>query len=299
MQSRDATPTPVTILGLGLMGGALAEAFLRAGHPTTVWNRTAAKADPLVAKGATLAGSVADAVAASPLVIVCVLDYDAVHAFLDPVGDGLNGRVLVNLTSGTSQGARETAEWAAGHGASYLDGAILTDPDGVGTAEAVVLYSGPRATFEAHEPTLRLLGGATAHLGDDHGLSSLYDVAVLGLMWGILNSFLQGTAVLGAAGVNASAFAPLATESIKLVASWVTGYAEQIDKGEHPAVDASLNTHLASMNHLLHESESLGVNTEFPAFLKALAERGVADGRGDDDYTSMIELFRKPSGTRE
>ncbi|MFD3920865.1 NAD(P)-dependent oxidoreductase [Streptomyces sp. NPDC058595] len=290
---------PVTVLGLGLMGQALAEAFLREGHPTTVWNRTASRAEPLVAKGAALADSVADAVAASPLVIVCVLDYDAVHELLDPVAGTLDGRVLVNLTSGTSEGARETARWAAEHGGTYLDGAILTDPDGVGTADAVILYSGPRATFEAHEPTLGLIGGGTTHLGEDHGLSSLYDVAVLGLMWGVLNSFLQGAAVLGAAGVDASTFAQLATRSVKMVADWVPGYAEQIDKGVYPAVDATLNTHLASMDHLVHESEFLGVSAEFPKFVRAMAQRSVANGHGAEGYASMIELFRKPSGTRE
>ncbi|WP_405796798.1 NAD(P)-dependent oxidoreductase [Streptomyces sp. NBC_01506] len=296
-----STAAPVTVIGLGLMGHALAETFLREGHPTTVWNRTAAKAEPLVAKGAALAGSVADAVTASPLVVVCVLDYDAVHALLDPVGDGdaLDGRVLVNLTSGTSEGAREMAEWAARHGATYLDGAILTDPGGIGTADAVVLHSGPRAVFEAHESTLRLLGGATTHLGEDHGLASLYDVSVLGLMWGILNGFLQGAAVLGAAGVDASAFAPLASTSIRTVADWVGGYAEQIDKGEFPAPDATLDTHLASMDHLVHASESAGVSTEFPKFVKALAARSVADGHGAEGYAAMIELFRKPSGDRE
>lgn len=85
-------------------------------------------------------------------------------------------------------------------------------------------------------------------------------------MWGVLNSFLQGAAVLGAAGVTASSFAPLATTSVKMVADWVNGYAEQVDKGEYPAPDATLNTHLASMNHLVHESESLGVNAEFPSW---------------------------------
>lgn len=286
--------TPVTVIGLGLMGNAMAQAFLRAGHPTTVWNRTAAKADALVAQGAKLAPSVADAVAASPLVIVCVLNYDAVRTLLDPVGDALDGRTLVNLTSGTSEGARATAAWAAEHGATYLDGAILTDPDGVGTADAVVLHSGPRAAFDAYEPALRVLGGATEHLGDDHGLTSLHDVAVLGLMWGILNSFLQGAAVLGAAGVHASAFAPLATRSIKTVADWVGGYAEQIDRGEYPAPDSTLDTHLAAMNHLVHESEALGVSAEFPQFVRALATRAVSAGRGGEGYATLIEEFRTP-----
>jgi 3-hydroxyisobutyrate dehydrogenase-like beta-hydroxyacid dehydrogenase len=111
----------VTVIGLGLMGQALAGAFLRGGHPTTVWNRSAGKAEQLAAQGATLAAAAGDAVAASPLVIVCVSDYDAVHELLDPLADVLAGRVLVNLTSGTSQQARETAEWAAQRGSTYLD----------------------------------------------------------------------------------------------------------------------------------------------------------------------------------
>ena len=86
-QSSDASVTPVTVIGLGLMGQALAGAFLRAGHPTTVWNRTAAKAEQLVGEGAKLAGSVGDAVAASPLVVVCVSDYTAVRELFEPLGE--------------------------------------------------------------------------------------------------------------------------------------------------------------------------------------------------------------------
>ncbi|MFS1298285.1 NAD(P)-dependent oxidoreductase [Streptosporangium longisporum] len=294
MQNLDTGLAPVAVLGLGLMGRALAEAFLRAGHPTTVWNRTAAKAEPLVAQGAKLAGSPADAAAAAPLVIVCVADHDAVRELLDSLGDVLDGRVLVNLTSGTSLTARETAERVERKGGAYLDGAILAAPQGIG-ADAAILYSGPRSAFDPHEPTLRVLGAGTTYLGDDHALSSLYDVAVLGLMWGILNGFLQGAALLGAAGVKATAFTPVATTGIATVADWVAGYAQQIDDGTYPAPDATIGTHLTAMEHLVHESESLGVSTEFPRLVKALAERAVADGRGGDGYAAMIEQFRTPA----
>ena len=70
----------VTVLGLGSMGTSLADAFLKAGHPTTVWNRSAARADALVARGAVRAGSARDAVTASELVVICVTTYDDVHA---------------------------------------------------------------------------------------------------------------------------------------------------------------------------------------------------------------------------
>lgn len=58
-------PAPVTVIGLGLMGSALAGAFLANGNPTTVWNRSAEKADSLAAQGARRAATVADAVMAS------------------------------------------------------------------------------------------------------------------------------------------------------------------------------------------------------------------------------------------
>ncbi|GAA4719567.1 NAD(P)-dependent oxidoreductase [Phytohabitans rumicis] len=294
MQNRDAGHTPVTVIGLGLMGQALAGAFLRAGHPTTVWNRTAAKADRLVAQGAKPAHSVGDAVAASPLLVVCVSDYRAVRDLLDPLGDALDGRVLVNLTSGTSAQARETADWAARRGVTYLDGAIMAVPAGIGTAEAVLLYSGPRSAFDRYEPALRGLGAGTTYLGGDHGLSSLYDVAILGVMWSVLNGFLHGAALLGTAGVDAGAFAPFASTSIGTVTGWLAGYARQIDDGTYPADDATIDTHLAAMDHLVHESESVGVNAELPRLIKALTDRAIADGRGGDSYAAMIERFRAP-----
>ncbi|KAB2350108.1 NAD(P)-dependent oxidoreductase [Actinomadura rudentiformis] len=295
MRSREESLTPVTVIGLGLMGQALAGAFLRAGHPTTVWNRTAAKADQLVAEGAKLADSVKDAVAASPLVVICVTDHDAVHRLRESIADVLDGKVLVNLTSGTSQEARETAEWAAERGAGCLAGAIMSIPQQIGTAESLILYSGPRSAFELHEASLRNLGEGAMYLSDDHGLASLYAGAGVSLVWSILNGFLYGAALLGTAGVDASTFDPFAQQYIATMSGLLSGYAQQIDEGSYPAPDATIDTHVAAMNLLAHESESLGVNAELPKFFKTLAGRAIAEGHGGDGYAAMIELFRKPS----
>ncbi|MFD0360003.1 NAD(P)-dependent oxidoreductase [Nocardia sp. GCM10030253] len=294
MPNSDTGHAPVTVIGLGLMGQALAGAFLADGHPTTVWNRSAAKAEQLVARGATLAASAHDAVAASPLVIICVTDYQAARELLDPLGDVLAGRVLVNLTSGTSEQARDTADRAAQQGITYLDGVILAIPPAIGTDDAILLYSGPRQAFDTHESTLQSLGSATTYLGVDHGLSSLYDMAMLTVMWSVLNGFLHAAALLGTARVDAATVAPFVNQGIGAITGWITAYADQIDAGKYPADDATIDTHLASMDHLIEESESLGINAELPRFVKALADRAVAEGRGGDGYAAMIEQFRKP-----
>ncbi|UQS23563.1 NAD(P)-binding domain-containing protein [Amycolatopsis thermalba] len=282
------TKNSVTVLGLGLMGQALAGALVRAGHATTVWNRSPAKADALVAQGATRAGSVRDAVTASPLVIVCVTGADAVREILDPVAGELGDRVLVNLSSGTSREARETA---ARHPGRYLDGAIMAAPPAIGTPEAAIVYSGARAAFDEHEQILRDLGTAT-FLGDDPALSALHETAVLGLMYGILNGFLHSAALLGAAGVPADSFLPFARAGIDTVAGWLPGYARQIDEGTYPALDATLGTHLAAIEHVVHESEDAGVDPALPALVRAAARRAVSAGHGGDSYASVIEQFR-------
>ncbi|MEU4448365.1 hypothetical protein AB0K14_21300 [Actinosynnema sp. NPDC050801] len=165
-------------------------------------------------------------------------------------------------------------------------------PQDIG-AEALVLYSGPRSAFEAHEEVLRVLG-EPVYLGADHGLSTLYAGAGVSLMWSVLNGFLHGAALLGAAGVRASAFVPFARRNITTAAGWLAGYAEQVDEGAYPGADATIDSHLAAMGYLVRESEAGGVNAELPRFIAGLAGRAVADGRGGDGYAAMIELFRTP-----
>ncbi|MEU4208968.1 NAD(P)-binding domain-containing protein [Streptomyces sp. NPDC026206] len=283
--------TAVTVLGLGRMGSALADAFLAAGHPTTVWNRSAAKADALAARGAVRARSPREAVAASELVVVCVTTYDAAHAVLGPVADALAGRTLVNLTSGSPEQARETAAWAAGHGAGYLDGAVMTTPPGIGSTEFMLLCSGSPDAFAAHRDTLASLADPV-DLGADAGLASLYDTALLGLMWSALSGWLHGAALTGSEQVSAAAFTPVAIRWLTAVTGFMNTYAPQIDAGRYPGADATLDIHLATMDHLVHASEARGLDVELPELLKAFTAKAVAAGHGGDSYARLIEVVR-------
>ncbi|MDF2805325.1 MAG: 6-phosphogluconate dehydrogenase [Cellulosimicrobium sp.] len=282
------TSTDVTIIGLGLMGRALADAALTAGHRVTVWNRTAAKAEGLVSRGARLATSVESAVLASPVSIVCVSDYESLQQAFAPVSGELDGRVLVNLTSGDPEQARELARWADQAGARSLGGAIMAVPATIGTADAVILLSGSRTAFEIYRPLLAALGDAT-FLGHDHGLSALYDVAGLSMMWGVLNAWLQGVALLRTAGVDASAFAPFAARIAHDTVGWLPGYADQIDRGSFTPDDATLATHAGGIAHLVRVSEKLGVDSELPRLFGSVVARAIAAGQGELSYAALIE----------
>lgn len=292
----NAERPAVTVLGLGSMGSALAAALLDRGHPTTVWNRSPDKARPLAERGARLAATPQEAVAAAPLTIACVLDYEALYTVLDPVAGDLEGRTLVNLTSGSPEQAQQAVKWAHSHGAGYLDGAIMTTPPGVGDPAVMFLYSGPREIFETHRPTLETLGDPV-HLGGDPGLASLYDAALLGLMWSTMTGWLHGTALVGAERTPATDFTPVAIRWLNTVTRFLTTYAPQVDAGRYPGDDATVDVQIAAIDHLIHAAAVRGVDNALPELLKAAMEKASAAGHGQDSYASLIEVLRNPAGT--
>ncbi|RKT19317.1 3-hydroxyisobutyrate dehydrogenase-like beta-hydroxyacid dehydrogenase [Streptomyces sp. 1114.5] len=291
--SNEPARESVIVLGLGAMGTALAGAFLAAGHPTTVWNRTAAKAEPLVARGAVAAASPEAAVTASQLIVACVLDYDTLRSVLAGQEAALAGRTLVNLTSGSPEQAREMAEWAAGLGLAYLDGAIMITPPGIGGPDATVLYSGAPDVLTRHHATLAALG-EPVELGPDAGVAGLYDTALLGLMWSALSGWLHGVALVGADGVRAADFTPVANRWLSgAVTGFISRYAAQTDARSYPGDDASLDIHLAAMEHLLHASHARGIDTTLPEVFAGHVRQAIDAGHGADSYARLIEVIEK------
>ncbi|MFJ8045973.1 NAD(P)-dependent oxidoreductase [Kitasatospora sp. NPDC096147] len=294
----DETRTPVTVLGLGLMGTALAAAFVKAGHPTTVWNRSAGKADALVAQGAVEAASVADAVAASPVVVACLLDYDAVHEVIGPVTGALQGKLLVNLTSGLPEDARQAAAQAAELGVDYLDGTVMTVPPMVGQPQTLLFYGGSRTAFDAHQPTLSVLGGNSVFLSEDAGVAALYDLALLGILWSTLTSALHGFALVGSEKIPAAALLPFAEAWITHVAlPSIAGAAQQIDAGQFGNAVSTVALNQIGLAKMVKASKAQGIRPDLMVPIQGLLDQRVADGHGADGLASLIEVIRKPEAT--
>ncbi|WP_282688713.1 MULTISPECIES: NAD(P)-binding domain-containing protein [unclassified Streptomyces] len=283
--------TPVTVLGLGDMGRSLARAFLAAGHPTTVWNRSPEKGEDVVALGAVRAASADEAVRASGLVVVCLVDYDASDAVLEPLAEALKGRVLVNLTSDTPARSRQTAAWAAKHSLSYLDGAIMVPVDVVGSAEALVFHSGDRAAFAAHEDTLKALGEPATYLGEDHGLAAAHDMAMLDFFYGAMGGLVHAFALARAEGIEPASLAPYLTTITGILPPIVEYTAEEAGSGAYPANGANLGMMAASVDHILHTAKDRGLDVSQLAGLKSLTDRAIAQGRGPGSWSSLVEVI--------
>ncbi|MEE1930444.1 NAD(P)-binding domain-containing protein [Streptomyces sp. TRM 70351] len=287
-------PVPVTVVGLGSMGRALAEAFVGAGHPTTVWNRTPARAAPLVAKGAVHAEEVRAAVEASPLVITCLTTFEDTRSALEPAAPALAGRALVTLNSGSPAGARAMAGWATGHGARFLAGAVKNVPAAVGAPDTLLYYGGDKAVFDEYETTLKVLGGDTVHLGHESDLAALYEMAVGAMLLPALAGFFQGAAAVQARGLTADSTVRFAGKWLEMIASLLPVYAREIDSGDYTDAASSVNLFLAGAAQEAELSEETNVDTTWLAPLHALLERAVEAGHGDHSISALTEVLRQP-----
>ncbi|MEV5604154.1 NAD(P)-binding domain-containing protein [Streptomyces sp. NPDC052299] len=285
--------TDVSVLGLGAMGSALAGALVKAGVRTTVWNRSTGRAAALVAGGAREAATAAEAVRASPLVVVCLFDHDSVHEVLDPLVGDLAGRKLVNLTTTTPDQSRESARWAARAGIAYLDGGIMAVPSMIGQPGSSILYSGSREVFREHTELFDQWATST-YYGEDAGLASLYDFALLSAMYVMFAGFMQGAAMLAPAGVPASRFAAMAGPWLTAMTGELAGYAEVIDGGDYAAPGQQSLT-FSNLGLFIEAITDQGVSAEPVAMVQRLIQRQVDAGHGTEGFARIIESLRSPA----
>jgi 3-hydroxyisobutyrate dehydrogenase-like beta-hydroxyacid dehydrogenase len=283
-------PTPATVLGLGQMGTALAAALVDAGHPTTVWNRSPARARPLSARGAIAAPSVEAAVAASPLVVACLFDHASVHEVLDPVAPSLRGRALVNVTTTTPGEARELAGWAAGNGIDHLDGAIMAVPEMIGSPGSAVFYSGSATVFDDHRALLDRWG-PSSWFGDDAGLASLHDMAILAGMYVMFAGFLHGAAMVGSEGVPAAEFAARAIPFMAAMTGELAGFAATVDARDYGG-EGQQSLEFSDLTKLVTASEEQGVSAEVLRPVHELIQRQIAAGHGRLGFARIFEELR-------
>jgi 3-hydroxyisobutyrate dehydrogenase-like beta-hydroxyacid dehydrogenase len=278
--------TTVTVLGLGPMGQALSTALLDAGHHTTVWNRTESKADTLRARGAVWASSPAEAVMASTLSLINVVDHDAVDAVLDVAGDAVGGRVIVGLSSDTPDRARQTAKLVEDGGGSYLDGAIMTPTTTIGTPSASLLFAGRRELFDTHRDVFAVLGEPT-WLGADVGRAAAFDMSLLDMFWTAVSGFLHALTVARANGILPSELLPHARGIVDILPPIFDEFAERIESDRHGDSSAPVSSVAASVRHLIAASHDAGVDAGALEAFRGYVDAAVAKGYGADEASRI------------
>ncbi|KAJ0423028.1 hypothetical protein BJY00DRAFT_299955 [Aspergillus carlsbadensis] len=284
----------ITLFGLGAMGKALAAKYIEKGYSTTIWNRTPSKASPLLEKGGKLANTVSDGLAASDLIILCLLDNASVRETLGQATTALKGETIINLTNGTPSQARETSAWVISLGAEYIHGGIMAVPDMIGSPHAVLLYSGESANaFSRVEEHLNHLG-TSKFLGTDPGSASLHDLALLSGMYGLFSGFFHATALVKSQpGTTASGFIQLLTPWLGAMTQYLGALAKQIDEGDYATQGSNMAMQVAGMGNIVEASEEAGVSAEFILPILGKMRRAAEGGFADADVSAVFEFMRE------
>ena len=157
-------------IGLGLMGVPMCRNLLRAGFDLTVYNRTAVKAEPLVASGATAADSIADLAERCDVVLACLGTVAASEAAFcgeqGAVSRSRPGQLYIDLGTIGPEAARRIAANVAARGVDFLDAPVSGGPEGAAAGSLTIMTGGRREAYERAEPILRAIGRNLHHLGE-------------------------------------------------------------------------------------------------------------------------------------
>lgn len=281
----------ISVIGLGLMGTALARAIQSAGHGLVVWNRSPGKMRPFRDDGVHCAADLPSAVEASPVVLICIDNYATTQAMLDTRDNGslLRGRVVVQLSSGTPKDAAEAADWVHAHGASYLDGAILAGPSDIGTSDATILLSGDDSARTRSAGLLECLGqGTVRYLGTNVRAASALDLAWLMSRYGNFIATVHAANLCQSEGVGVDEFIALIPENPSM-----QRYAQVIHDGSYEDFTASLRVWGEALRHVQQQGRDAGINTEIPDFIAGLFDRAIAAGLSETNVMSLIKTLQQ------
>ena len=205
--------TKVGLIGLGLMGRPMGLNLLKAGYALTVWNRTASRAESLVAAGAKLAESPREVAAASDVLITIVSDPPALESVLwgapaSRAGQDSGalaalrpGSIYIDSSTVSPVLARKTAADCAERKVSFLDAPVTGGTWGAEKGELVFMVGGDGEVVKAAEPLFSVMGKRWFHLGPN-GAGQTIKLAMNLILALQVDALAEALALVTAAGLQ-------------------------------------------------------------------------------------------------
>jgi len=209
VESAVSSKPKVGLIGLGLMGQPIGMNLLKAGHPLTVWNRTASRANELIAMGATLAKSPKDVAVASDVLLTIVSDPPALESVLwgaDGEGSGAlaglkAGSTYIDSSTVSPALARKIAAACAERKVRFLDAPVTGGDWGAKKGELLFMIGGDAETLKEAEPILAVMGKKIFHIGP-HGAGQTIKLAMNLILALQVDALAEALALVTRAGLQ-------------------------------------------------------------------------------------------------
>lgn len=291
--STPSSAPRVALFGLGLMGGGMARRLLGAGFPLTVYNRNPAKAAPLVADGARLAATPAEAAARADVIIGMVADDDASRGLWlgqnGALAAAAPGAVCIECSTVTVSWIRELAAAAAARGCGFLDAPVTGSRTHAASGELNFLVGGSAEVLEKVRPVLAVMSKSIIPLGPvgAGALLKLINNFVCGVQ---IASLAEAITMIERGGLDRARALEVLTNGapgsplVKTVSARMTA----------PDYTPHFLLRLMAKDLAYAHREAAGQTLDLATAAAALGvfQRGIAAGHGEQDISAVIEQFR-------
>jgi 3-hydroxyisobutyrate dehydrogenase-like beta-hydroxyacid dehydrogenase len=280
---------PVGLIGLGLVGMALAERLRSGGLDVWGYDIDAGRNALLAASGGKPASSASDIASACGRILLSLPDSDVVEAVLSDVGPSLAaGRIVIDTSTGDPERAAAMGRRLADHGICYLDATISGSSQQVREGQAVVLAGGPAEAFERCGDLFRLFARRWFHLGPCGSGSQMKLVSnlVLGLNRAALAEGLWLGKVLG---LDPQAVLTVLRESMAYSRIMDTK-GEKMIRGDFEP-QARLSQHHKDVRLMLEAAARAGTDLPLTQAHARLLELAESAGYGTRDNSAIILAF--------
>jgi 3-hydroxyisobutyrate dehydrogenase len=283
----------IAFIGTGVMGASMAGHLLRAGHQMRVFNRTRAKAEPLLAAGAEWRDS-AGAAAEGAEVVITMLGYpqDVEETYLQPGGvieQASQGTLLIDMTTSSPDLAKRIAEAAATKGCEAVDAPVSGGDVGAREARLVIMAGGSEVAYARAEPILARMGQNIRR----HGPAGAGQFCKLANQVAIASGMLAWCEALAfAERAGLSPADVLASISGGAASSWaMSNLAPRALAGNY-APGFYVKHFVKDLRLALEAAEALSLDLPGLAGAKQLYERLAASGGADQGTQALFRLYQ-------
>jgi 3-hydroxyisobutyrate dehydrogenase-like beta-hydroxyacid dehydrogenase len=290
--NQDPRPA-VGLIGLGNMGSAFAERLLDAGYALTVHNRSREKAQPLAERGATVAETVEELVAAADVVFTSLSDDDALETVAGAVTAAARpGTTLVDTSTVSPAASARIAALAGQASMEYLRAPVSGNPGVVRAGNVTFIVSGSPAAVERAAPILQAIG-KTVHVVGDAEQARIVKLAINLMIAGLAQLMAEALVLGEAAGVTREALLETMGDSA-VGAPFVKYKTEPLLRDDYSATFTT-NLMEKDLDLVLESAADAGVALPLAEELKALVRATVEAGYGDDDFMALYLRLRSAS----
>lgn len=284
-------------IGLGRMGEAMVKKLTAAGHGVRVWNRTRAKAEPLVADGATLVDARLD-LADSEVVFTMVSTTDDLKQVLFGDGGLVTGgtrpRLVVDSSSISQEGSAEIRQRLEALGVAYLCAPVSGNAKVAKAGKLLIVASGPRAHYDAAEPLLRAMGRQVMWVGEGE-LARVWKIAHNTMFGVIIQSLCEITVMAEKAGIPRHVFLQSINDSV--LGSMYTRYKSPVlTRLNFEQVTFTPKLLLKDMDLGLGAGKAHGVPMPAAAATRESVARLVGRGHDDVDFAVLLLETARDAG---